>query len=168
MADKLLTPQQEQFLSFYTDPKSETFSNAVQSALKAGYEETYANNITGLMPDWLGKRKLYQVDRFFKAVNRLEKLSLESDKGKFVYILKSQEYYKIGITSNLERRVNSIQGGNPFEVEVVCAYRVKDSRTLEKYLHEGLLAFRHKREWFKLEPDFVEELKVFIENYDKP
>ena len=51
--EKLLTPQQEAFLSYYTNPKSETFSNAVQSALKAGYEETYANNITGLMPDWL-------------------------------------------------------------------------------------------------------------------
>lgn len=52
-AEKLLTPQQELFLSYYTNPKSETFSNAVQSALKAGYEETYANNITALMPDWL-------------------------------------------------------------------------------------------------------------------
>lgn len=51
--DKLLTPQQELFLSLYTNPKSETFSNAVQSALKAGYTETYANNITALMPDWL-------------------------------------------------------------------------------------------------------------------
>ena len=54
---KLLTPQQEIFLSEYTNPKSPNFGNAVQSALKAGYEETYANNITGLMPDWLGKRK---------------------------------------------------------------------------------------------------------------
>jgi len=50
---RLLNPQQEKFLERYTNPKSDTFSNAVQSALAAGYTETYANNITGLMPDWL-------------------------------------------------------------------------------------------------------------------
>ena len=53
MSEKLLTPQQEKFLANYTNPKSEYFGNAVQSALEAGYEESYANNITGLMPDWL-------------------------------------------------------------------------------------------------------------------
>lgn len=56
-----LTPQQIDFLKYYTDPKSETFSNALQSALKAGYKQEYAENLTHLMPDWLseaiGKRK---------------------------------------------------------------------------------------------------------------
>lgn len=51
--EKLLTPQQEAFLSYYTNPKSEIFGNARQSALKAGYAETYADNITDSMPEWL-------------------------------------------------------------------------------------------------------------------
>ena len=34
---KVLTPQQKLFLANYLNPKSETFSNALQSALKAGY-----------------------------------------------------------------------------------------------------------------------------------
>jgi len=51
--ERLLNPQQELFLERYTNPKSPTFSNAVQSAIEAGYTENYANNITGLMPDWL-------------------------------------------------------------------------------------------------------------------
>ena len=38
----LLTPQQELFLSYYTNPKSETFSNALQSGLKAGYSQEYS------------------------------------------------------------------------------------------------------------------------------
>lgn len=61
---KILTPQQELFLYNYTNPKSETFGNANQSALKAGYTENYANNITCLMPEWLleniGDLKLLQ------------------------------------------------------------------------------------------------------------
>lgn len=56
MAEKrLLTPQQELFLATYTDPKSDTFSNALQSALKAGYSQEYAENITHLLPDWLSE-----------------------------------------------------------------------------------------------------------------
>lgn len=51
--ENLLTPQQELFLAEYINPKSPNFGNAVQSALKAGYSENYANNITALMPDWL-------------------------------------------------------------------------------------------------------------------
>lgn len=50
---RFLDPQKELFLSYYTNPKSETFSNAKQSALKAGYSETYSDNIMALMPEWL-------------------------------------------------------------------------------------------------------------------
>jgi len=64
MADRLLNPQQEKFVALYTDPKSDTFANALQSALEAGYKQEYAENITHLMPDWLsesiGDMKLLQ------------------------------------------------------------------------------------------------------------
>ena len=59
-----LTPQQEAFLKEYTNPKSPLFGNALQSALKAGYSQEYAESITYKMPDWLsenvGKAKLVQ------------------------------------------------------------------------------------------------------------
>jgi hypothetical protein len=48
-------PRQSLFLAYYLDPKSETFSNAHDSAIKAGYSEEYAKNITGQMPDWLSE-----------------------------------------------------------------------------------------------------------------
>lgn len=48
-------PRQAEFLKHYLDPKSGTFSNALQSALKAGYSEEYARNILSLMPDWLSE-----------------------------------------------------------------------------------------------------------------
>lgn len=50
-----LTPQQQTFLKYYLDPKSETWGNAFQSAVKSGYSEEYAKNITGQMPDWLSE-----------------------------------------------------------------------------------------------------------------
>lgn len=48
-----LTPQKQAFLKAYLDPKSPTWGNAVQSGLKAGYDEHYAKNILNQMPDWL-------------------------------------------------------------------------------------------------------------------
>ena len=42
----LLDPRQNLCWGYYVDPKSETFSNALRSALKAGYSEGHANLIT--------------------------------------------------------------------------------------------------------------------------
>lgn len=42
----LLDPRQKLCWESYTNPKSETYSNALQSALKAGYEATTANQVT--------------------------------------------------------------------------------------------------------------------------
>lgn len=89
MTDRLLTPQQELFLQCYLDPKSETWSNAVQSALKAGYSETFANNITSIMPLWLsesiGDNKL--LDKAIKNLNKFldddENKNIQADLTKF-------------------------------------------------------------------------------------
>jgi phage terminase small subunit len=48
-------PRQALFLQFYFDLKSPTFSNALQSALKAGYAQEYAENLTAKMPAWLSE-----------------------------------------------------------------------------------------------------------------
>jgi hypothetical protein len=71
MEERLLNPQQELFLAEYINPKSPNFGNAVQSALKAGYTESYANNITGLMPDWLSEN-IGDMKRLRKAEKVLD------------------------------------------------------------------------------------------------
>ena len=84
MTDRLLNPQQEMFLSYYTNPKSETFSNALQSALKAGYSQEYAENITSLLPDWLSE-SIGDMKRLRKAEKNLEEvqnIQIYSEEGK--------------------------------------------------------------------------------------
>lgn len=51
----ILNKQQTAFLAAYLNPKSATYSNAMQSALSVGYKQEYAENITHLMPDWLSE-----------------------------------------------------------------------------------------------------------------
>lgn len=71
----LFDPRQKLCWELYISPKSETFGNATQSAVKAGYEWGTANQIT--TAEWfLGKlRKLNMVN---KAEKNLDK-ALETD-----------------------------------------------------------------------------------------
>lgn len=74
MAEKrLLNPQQEEFLSFYTNPKSETFGNALQSALKAKYSQEYSENMIGQMPEWLSEN-ISDMKRLRKAEKNLDEV----------------------------------------------------------------------------------------------
>lgn len=56
MKPKARTPRQMAFLARYHDPKSDTFGNAYQSALAAGYSKAMANSVTVLAPRWLEKK----------------------------------------------------------------------------------------------------------------
>jgi len=50
-----LSPQQLAFKNYYCNPKSETFGNALQSALKAGYKQEYAESITAQGIEWVSE-----------------------------------------------------------------------------------------------------------------
>ena len=78
-----LTPQQIAFLNYYNNPKEETFGNALQSALKAGYAQEYAESLTSKMPDWLAENVGRRKRMLNKAENALDRL-LESEDDKIV------------------------------------------------------------------------------------
>lgn len=72
-----LNPQQAEFLANYTNPNSDTFGNALQSALRAKYSQEYAESITAKMPDWLAEN-VGDIKRLKKAEKVLDKI-LEMD-----------------------------------------------------------------------------------------
>lgn len=85
-----LNPQQTEFIAYYLDPNSETYANALQSALKAKYSQEYAESITYQMPDWLSESLGQQGRLLLKAEKRLEKTldgendQLAHDASKFI------------------------------------------------------------------------------------
>lgn|SRR3990167_952349 len=52
----LADPRQSLFFNYYFNPKEETFGNGLQSALKAGFERTYAVALVSKMPTWLEEK----------------------------------------------------------------------------------------------------------------
>lgn len=50
-----LDPRQQRFMEYYLDANSVTFSNCYGSAVRAGYSEQTARNLTHLRPAWLSE-----------------------------------------------------------------------------------------------------------------
>ena len=66
-----LDPRQNLCWGFYINPKSETFGNGTQSAIKAGYEPDYADQITTVT--WF-KGKLRRLNMLDKAEKVLDEM----------------------------------------------------------------------------------------------
>jgi len=87
---KILDPRQIRFLSYYLDIESKIFSNAYQSAIKAGYSKEYAENITSSLPKWLSEN-IGDIEKLQKAERNIDKfldsnkdLKIKADITKFV------------------------------------------------------------------------------------
>jgi phage terminase small subunit len=77
-----LDPRQKLCWDLYINPKSKTFGNATQSAVKAGYEYDYADQITTV--EWFkGKlRRLQLLDKAEKVLDKTLTYEPEDEEGK--------------------------------------------------------------------------------------
>jgi len=73
-------------------------------------------------------------DEFIKNFNEMEKerkeLHIEYKKRRkekgYIYLIKSQRYYKIGISKNVKKRVKKFITENPNEIKVIHTYKSND------------------------------------------
>ncbi len=109
-----LDPRQTLCWSSYIDIDSETFGNAYQSAVKAGYEENTAKQITTL--NWFVEkyRRFNRLDKAEKVFDKILDMTSEEagiiriqlDAAKFVAEKTSSEYKsKVDLTSKGEQVV---------------------------------------------------------------
>lgn len=88
----VINAQRQMFLDLYKDPKSPTFSNARQSALKAGFSENYANQILSKPMKWLtaidsmlnDEKMLLQAESNFREVQGLQVARYDKNKDAIV------------------------------------------------------------------------------------
>jgi hypothetical protein len=77
----------------------------------------------------------------------------------FIYLLSGGGYYKIGLTTDVDRRISEISPKLPFEVELIHVIQADDMTKAESYLHERFSDKRVNGEWFRLSSDDVEWIK---------
>jgi hypothetical protein len=79
----------------------------------------------------------------------------------FVYIIKSELGYKIGMTKSIHDRTRIFNVKLPIEWEFEKIYCLKDYKLLEKFLHSKFNNKKINGEWFNLS----EEDLILIENF---
>lgn len=89
---------------------------------------------------------------------------------KFVYLIESEiagEFiYKIGITTDLEKRKKQLSTGNT-DINIINYFQSKWASKLESSLHNYYKYLKVSGEWFRLEKDHVENFKSTCETIEK-
>jgi hypothetical protein len=68
----------------------------------------------------------------------------------YLYIIKCQDYHKIGIANDVEARLAQLATGNPYPLEVVVTYEFDNAEVVEKAIHQRYKENRNRGEWFRL------------------
>lgn len=70
----------------------------------------------------------------------------------FVYLIRNSmtNHYKIGITNNVQDRLQHLQTANSAKLELLTSVKTSDPPLLEKELHTKFAVKRLEGEWFKL------------------
>jgi hypothetical protein len=81
-------------------------------------------------------------------------------KAGFVYVLQADSYYKIGLSTNVEKRVKQLSTLPPFDVALIHKIETEDMHQLESELHERFAEKRANGEWFELSEEDLTWLKT--------
>lgn len=85
-------------------------------------------------------------------------------KRKFVYLLKANDTYKIGVTSNsdIKKRISALQTGCPYKIQCIFIISTLNAYEIEARLHRLYSTIRTHGEWFMLEDYHIKEIESFI------
>jgi len=71
----------------------------------------------------------------------------------YLYLIKCQQFYKIGIANDVESRLAQLSTGNPFPLEVEIIYEFENAEVVERAIHQRYKNVRQHGEWFSLDYD---------------
>jgi hypothetical protein len=76
----------------------------------------------------------------------------------YLYLLKSENAYKIGVTKSIDSRIDHMQNGNPHQIRLLFAIKYPNAQRLERMLHLKYANHKLYREWFSLTPLMVRQI----------
>lgn len=74
-----------------------------------------------------------------------------------VYVARCGDFIKIGLTTNVEKRIKALTGAMPFNVELIASFQ--GNWDFEQALHNRFAVLHHRNEWFHCK----DELAAWIE-----
>jgi hypothetical protein len=79
-----------------------------------------------------------------------------------IYVLKSDGFYKIGTSVDIDKRIKELQTGNPHTIECIFSRQVPEAYKVEQSLHASFEKHRIIGEWFKFNDMLLKKLKELI------
>ena len=73
-----------------------------------------------------------------------------------LYLIRCNEYYKIGIANDLQGRLVALQTGNPHPLVLEACFGFSNAAVVEKTLHKAFSGVRKIGEWFALGQDVIQ------------
>ncbi|MGA3283856.1 MAG: GIY-YIG nuclease family protein [Verrucomicrobiota bacterium] len=84
----------------------------------------------------------------------------------YIYLTKSDFGYKIGRTTNPDKRPLSVAGNMPIKLTVITVIEVPDSIEAERRIHGQFAEKRLRGEWFSLDEHDVGLIKGYPETFE--
>ena len=83
--------------------------------------------------------------------------------GGYIYLISEEtdKYLKIGIATNSNKRLCSIQTGNPYTVKLLYSVYVVNMRSAEKAFHTKFKSLNYKGEWFLKDDNIIQAFEKF-------
>lgn len=76
----------------------------------------------------------------------------------YIYAIKCNEFVKIGIGVDPNKRMLLMQTGNPYKLKLLKAWESNEPLVDEECLHAQFESYRVRGEWFKLPKEELEKL----------
>jgi hypothetical protein len=81
--------------------------------------------------------------------------------------MKATDYFKIGITNSLTKRLLALQTGNPIKLYIVRYYLIyTDANKLEKLIHNYLSEYHIHLEWFCIDISILKDVENIIHKHN--
>ena len=81
-----------------------------------------------------------------------------------IYLMKCEQYHKIGVSTNVSARLSALDGSTPFDVSLIYTRKIDDALLVESILHKKYIEFNKSKEWFKLSQEQVKEIIAYLDN----
>jgi len=89
---------------------------------------------------------------------------MSDKKQEYVYIAKSDGFYKIGISNDPPGRIKILSTASPHPVELIIEWESENAALTEKRLHKLFDEERMNGEWFQLDETEIKFLKTLAEH----
>lgn len=81
------------------------------------------------------------------------------NKSGYVYLMRCQDFYKIGFSKNVERRQKQLDT-RPFPLDIISKVYSEIAFDVEQEIHQKLEDFRVEGEWYSFD-EFIDEQEFY-------